>query len=146
MTTPAHVYETYIRCEPEAAWNAIVDGDQTVQYYYGTRVESEWTVGAPIRYLSPAGDVVADGEILAIDAPKRLEMTFLPHWDEALKAEGATRMAWLIDSKNGSTRVRIEYFGLEPDSATYADFMEGIPYIVAGMKTLLETGEPMVTG
>ena len=146
MTTPNHVYETYIRCEPEAAWNAIVDGDQTTRYYYGTRVDSEWKVGSAIRYYSPGGEVVADGEILAIDELERIEMTFLPHWDPALEAEGPTRKAWLIDSKNGSTRVRIEYFDLDPDSASYADFMEGIPSVVSGMKPLLETEDPLVAG
>lgn len=146
MNPATHIYETYIRCEPEAAWKAITDGDETVKYFYGTRVESEWAVGSPIRYFSPAGDIVADGEILAFDAPKRVEMTFLPHWDATLEAEGPTRTAWLVDTKNGLTRVRVEYYDLAADSASFADFMEGIPFIVAGMKTVLETGAPLGPG
>jgi uncharacterized protein YndB with AHSA1/START domain len=146
MTTPTHIHETYIKCTPEAAWQAIVDGDQTVRYYYGTRVESDWEVGSPIRYHSPGGDIVADGEILAIDEPKSLEMTFHPHWDATLEAEGASHMAWLIDTKNGLTRVRCEYYDLATDSASYADFVEGIPFIIAGMKTVLETGQPLNVG
>lgn len=143
MSVPVHVYETYISCEPEAAWAAITDGDQTVQYYYGTRVESTWEADTPVRYLSSDGGVVADGIVLAIDAPQRLELTFHPRWDPDLEAEGPTRMVWLVASENGLTQVRVELYDVAPDSRTYEDFTNGLPFIVAGMKTLLETGEPL---
>lgn len=141
--TPSHVYQTYIRCRPEAAWEAIVDGNLTVQYFYGTRVESTWEPGTEIRYLGDGGTLVADGEVIAFDPPHRLEMTFLPHWDPELEAEGPARMAWIVDEANGLTRVTVEYYGLPADGKQAADFMGGIPYIVAGMKTLLETGSPI---
>ena len=142
MTAPSHVYQTYIRCDPAAAWDAIVNGDQTVQYYYGTRVESDFTEAAPIRYLSPDGSVVADGVIIAVDEPRRLELMFHARWDQELSDEGPVRMVWIIDEKNGLTSVTVESY-MEPESKTYDNFSGGIPYIVAGMKTLLETGEPL---
>ena len=142
MTTPSHVYQTYIRCEPASAWDAIVNGDQTVQYYYGTRVESDFTEAAPIRYLSPDGSVVADGVIIAVDEPRRLELMFHARWDQELSEEGPVRMVWLVDEANGLTTLTVESF-MYPESKTYGNFSEGIPYIVSGMKTLLETGEPL---
>jgi DNA-binding transcriptional ArsR family regulator/uncharacterized protein YndB with AHSA1/START domain len=145
MTAPSHIYKTYIRCEPEAAWNALVDGDQTVQYYYGTRVESDFTEAAPIRYLHPDGSLVADGVIIAVDEPRRLELMFHARWDQELSAEGPVRMVWTIDESNGLTSVTVESY-MEPGSRTYDDFSGGIPYIVAGMKTLLETGKPLSSG
>jgi uncharacterized protein YndB with AHSA1/START domain len=145
MTVPSHVYETYIRCEPAAAWDAIVNGDQTVHYYYGTRVESDFTEAAPIRYLSPDGSVVADGVIIAVDEPRRLELMFHARWDQELSDEGPVRMVWTIDEANGLTSVTVESY-MDPESKAYEDFSGGIPYIVAGMKTLLETGEPLGGG
>ncbi|MDJ0922971.1 MAG: helix-turn-helix domain-containing protein [Acidimicrobiia bacterium] len=145
MTVPSHVYQTYIKCTPEAAWNAIVSGDLTVQYYYGTRVESDFTEAAPIRYLSPEGSVVADGVIIAVDEPHRLELMFHARWDQELSEEGPVRMVWIIDEANGLTSVTVESY-MDPESKTYGDFSGGIPYIVAGMKTLLETGEPLGSG
>ncbi len=145
MTAPSHVYQTYIRCDPTAVWDAIVNGDQTVQYYYGTRVESDFTEAAPIRYLSPDGSVVADGIIIAVDAPRRLELMFHARWDQELSEEGPVRMVWIIDEANGLTSVTVESY-MEPESKTYDDFSGGIPYIVAGLKTLLETGEPLSSG
>ena len=146
MSKPTHVYEAYIRCPVEAAWEAIVDGEQTFRYFYGTKVDSDWAPGSPIRYLSATGDVVADGEIVSIDAPKRVEMMFHPRWDPELEAEGAVRTVWLVEESMGLTRVAVEYHELDPASKTYQDFVAGIPFIVSGMKTLLETGEPIGSG
>ncbi|MCP5026696.1 MAG: ATPase [Actinomycetia bacterium] len=143
MSEPTHVYETYIRCEPEAAWRAMVDGGQTVQYFYGTRVESDWQPGSSLRYLAPDGAVVADGEVVAVDEPRRLEIMFHPRWDPELEAEGPARTVWFVDEVNGLTRVRVEYHDLDPAGRILPDFTEGIPLIVAGMKTLLETGGPL---
>ncbi len=140
VPNPSHIYQTYIKCEPEAAWAAITDGDLTVRYFYGTRVESSWEIGSPIRYLAPDGSVVASGEVLAFDPPSRLELTFLAHWDPALEAEGPAHQAWLVEEVDGLTRVTVEYYGMTANPKSAADFMEGIPLIVAGMKTLLETG------
>ena len=142
MTAPSHLYQTYIRCTPQAAWDAIVNGDQTIQYYYGTRVESDFTEAAPIRYLSPDGSVVADGVVIAADEPHRLELMFHARWDQELSDEGPVRMVWIIDDTDGLTSVTVESH-MDPESKTYREFSGGVPYIVAGMKTLLETGKPL---
>jgi DNA-binding transcriptional ArsR family regulator len=145
MTTPTHVYQVFINATVQATWNAIVDGDQTVQYYYGTRVDSDFRPGSPVTYAYPDGRVAADGEIIAADEPKRLELTFHPRWDPALEAEGCTRMVWAIDDVDGAVRLTVECHDLDPGSKTYTDFVAGIPYIVSGLKTLLETGAPMAS-
>ena len=36
-----HVYSIYINADPARVWRAITDGDETAQYYYGTRVNSD---------------------------------------------------------------------------------------------------------
>src|SRR3954454_22805690 len=60
-----HVYTIYINAEPARVWRALTDGDETAQYYYGTRVRSDWQPGSPIFYDYPDGTVAADGEILS---------------------------------------------------------------------------------
>jgi DNA-binding transcriptional ArsR family regulator/uncharacterized protein YndB with AHSA1/START domain len=143
MAHPTHVYQTYIRSTLEAVWAAITDGDQTVQYYYGTRVESDWKAGSVVRYTYPDGGLAADGEVVAIDPPKRLEMTFHPRWDPDLEAEGPAHMVWLLEEEHGMVKLVVEYLDLDPAGKTYAEFAPGISYIVSGLKTLLETGKPM---
>src|SRR5919107_2656633 len=60
-----HVYSIYINASPERVWQAITDGDETVQYYFGTRVSSDWAPGSHIRYDYPDGTVAADGDVIA---------------------------------------------------------------------------------
>ena len=141
MSKPVHIYKAYINAAQEAVWDAIVNGDQTVQYFYGTRVESDWEVGSPIVYYQGDGSIAADGEIISIDAPKRLEYTFQARWDPEMVAEGPAREVWALAEVNGMCELTIELYDVESDSKTYDDFVNGFPYIVSGMKSLLETGK-----
>ncbi len=143
MSTPDHVYQAFIRADIKEVWRALVDGDMTVRYYYGTRVESDWEEDADIRYYYPDGSLVAEGTVLAIDPPHRLEMTFLPHWDPELNAEGPVRQVWLVEEADGVAKLTVETFDMDPSSKTYRDFTSGYPFIISGLKTLLETGDPL---
>lgn len=143
MSEPDHVYQVIINVEPKLVWNAIVDGEITQQYFYGTRVESEWERGSEIRYLDSNGGVVADGEILDIEPGHRLDMTFQARWDPELIAEGPAREVWIVDDFNGAAKLTIELHDTPVGSKTHGDFVGGFPYIVSGMKTLLETGRTL---
>lgn len=143
VANPSHVYKAVIAAPAAAVFNAITDGDMTVQYYYGTRVESSWQVGAPIRYMGPDGSVVADGAVLAFDPNKRVEMTFHARWDPDIEREGPVQMAWIVEEDGKTTTLTVEYYDVEPGSKTEADFNGGIAYIVSGLKTLVETGKPL---
>jgi len=143
MSKPDHVYQVIINVEPKLVWNAIVDGDMTKQYFYGTRVESDWESGSAIHYYDSDGGVVADGEIVAIESGHRVEMTFQARWDPELVAEGPAREIWIVDDFNGAAKLTIELYDTPAGSKTYEDFVGGFPYIVSGMKTLLETGKTL---
>ena len=140
LSRPIHVYKTFINAPRHAVWEAMTDGDLTVQYFYGTRVASDWGVGDPILYTYPDGSVAADGEVVAIDAPRRLERTFHARWDADLEAEGPVREVWMLSEEGGVTALTLELYGVTAESATYAEFTGGYAYIISGMKTLIETG------
>lgn len=141
---PVHVYEAYIRASVDDVWQAIVDPDRTVQYFYGTRVQSDWKVGGSMNYTNADGDeLVSEGTLIAIDPPHRIEFTFTALWDPELTAEGPCREVWALADVNGMTRLTIELYDVTEDSKTYTDFVQGFPYIVSGMKSLLETGQPL---
>jgi uncharacterized protein YndB with AHSA1/START domain/DNA-binding transcriptional ArsR family regulator len=140
MDTPDHVYKAYIRAGAQEVWDAIVDPDQTVQYYYGTRVSSDWQPGSALVYHDGAGAVVADGNLIAVDPPHRLEFTFQARWDPALIDEGPVREVWAIREVNGMAELTIEIYDMPADGPTYRDFTAGLPYIVSGLKSLVETG------
>jgi len=143
MSDPVHVYQVFINAAPAQVWQAIVDGEQTQRYFYGTRVESTWEPGAELSYFGADGAVVADGKVIAIAAPYRLEMTFQAHWDPDLEAEGPAREVWLLEDVNGVTKLTVEMHDVAVGSKTYEDFTGGFPYIVSGLKTFVETGESL---
>ncbi len=83
--------------------------------------------------------------MIAIDEPNRLEVTFHAHWDPELEAEGPVREVYLLeDEKMGLTKLTVELYDAALDSKTMADTIDHFPFIVSGLKTLLETGTPLV--
>src|SRR5215210_1939914 len=74
VDTVEHVYSVYVQAPAERVWRAITDGDETVRYYYGTRVQSTWDKGAALSYTYPDGSIAADGEVVEVDRPNRLVM------------------------------------------------------------------------
>ncbi|MGI9641992.1 MAG: ArsR/SmtB family transcription factor [Acidimicrobiia bacterium] len=140
QTAPDHVYQIIIDAPTDVVWNAIVDGDVTVEYFYGTRVESTWLVGDPVSYLYPDGSVAADGTVIAIEPGVMVERYFHPRWDTELEAEGPAREIWRVDEIGDATRLTIELFETPIGSKTHSEFSGGLVFIASGMKTLLETG------
>ncbi|HXG25372.1 MAG TPA: SRPBCC domain-containing protein [Candidatus Binatia bacterium] len=131
-----HVYSIYINADAERVWKAITDGDETVKYFYGTRISSAWRPGSHIRYDYPDGTVAADGEVLSIEPPRRLEMTFRALWDRDLAAEGHVRQVWELEFQDGVTKLTVTTSGMSAKQAE--QFTGGIVYIVSGLKSVVE--------
>jgi uncharacterized protein YndB with AHSA1/START domain/DNA-binding transcriptional ArsR family regulator len=135
-----HVYTIFINASPDRVWQAITNGDDTVQYYYGTRVNSDWKVGSRVSYDYDDGTVAADGEVLAFDPPSRLETTFQARWSPEAEAEGPLRHIWRLEDADGATKLTVTTAGLKKGSKEAEGFGEGIIFIVSGLKTFLEGG------
>jgi uncharacterized protein YndB with AHSA1/START domain/DNA-binding transcriptional ArsR family regulator len=141
MHAPDHVYSVLIRATPDRVWKAITDGVETERYYYGTRVDSDWSVGGRIVYAYPDGSVAADGEVLEIDPGRRVLMTFHARWSPEIDAEGPVRMAWEVEpAGEGVSKLTVTTSGMVADGHVIAEFPEGLVFIVSGLKTYLETG------
>ena len=146
MDTIDHVYSVYIKASPDRVWRAITDGDETVRYCYGTRVTSDWSAGSPLTYAYPDGSTAADGKVLEIEPGRRVVMSFHPRWDPGVEADGPVRMTWEVEpAENGGSKLTV-VSALVPGSKSAEEFAGGIVYIVSGLKTFIETGEPLVVG
>jgi DNA-binding transcriptional ArsR family regulator/uncharacterized protein YndB with AHSA1/START domain len=144
MLAPDHVYSVLIRATPDRVWKAITDGSETEQYYFGTRVDSDWTVGGPIVYAYPDGSIAADGEVIEIDPGSRVLMTFHPRWSPEIEAEGPVRMSWAVEpAGDGVSKLTVVTSGMIEGGVVQREFGGGIVHIVSGMKTWLETGAPL---
>ena len=146
MLAPDHVYSVMIRATPDRIWRAITDGVETERYYYGTRVDSDWSIGGRIVYAYPDGSVAADGEVLELEPERRLLMSFHPRWSSEIEAEGPVRMSWEIEpAGDGVSKLTVVTSGAREGGVIQAEFAGGIVYIVSGLKTYLETGEPLMS-
>jgi len=146
---PAHVYQIYIRTTPERLWQALIDGDMTRQYYFGCRVASDWTPGSPYRLVDDAGAALVAGENIEVNPPRRLVQTFGAQGAPEVGREGPSTVTWEIEplGNAGQTcRLTLVHEGIDPTSARGKELAAGWAQILSGLKTLLETGEPLVVG
>ena len=139
---PRHVFATFIRATPEAIWRALTESDFTTRYWYGSTIHSDWTAGAPWELRTSGGQVGITGEVLEADAPRRLVVTYKQAWGGG--DEPPSRVTFEVDDAGPGVQKLTVVHGTEPGSPTrIADVAAGWPFIIAGLKTLLETGEPL---
>jgi uncharacterized protein YndB with AHSA1/START domain len=146
MTEQAtQVYAVFIRATPEQVWDAITKPEFTTKYFHGTKIESTFEPGTP--YLSVAGsDTVVDGEILESDPPRTLKHTWRALWDPETAAEPHSRVTWEIEPQEGGvTKLTVTHDQLEAAPKTAESVAGGWEYVLSGLKTVLETGEPLST-
>src|ERR1700761_7382174 len=60
----------------ETLWKVLTDPKYIPQYMFGCVAETDWQPGSPLLWKGAAdGKVYVKGEVVAIDAPHRLEYT-----------------------------------------------------------------------
>jgi uncharacterized protein YndB with AHSA1/START domain len=136
------VYEIYIKTTPERLWQAITDSDIRSKYQFGAQIKSDWTAGSRYEMGSEAVPL-GEGEILEVDAPRRLVQSMVALWSDEVKAEGTTRITWEIEPVGDSCRLVLTHDQLR-DGAN-DEIYGGWPMILSGLKTWLETGELLTT-
>jgi uncharacterized protein YndB with AHSA1/START domain/DNA-binding transcriptional ArsR family regulator len=141
---PTHVYQLFIRTTPERLWQALTDGEFTQQYYFNTRVESTWEPGSSYRYTYLNGDLALEGEILEIDPPRKLVTTFKPTWDQRLAEGSPSTVTWEIVSMGEVCKLSLIHEGVDPETFASAGLDLGWTQVISGLKTFLETGQPLV--
>lgn len=138
----AQVYRIVIKATPEAVWEAIVTPELTARYFHRARI----TV-TPEHYDSrgPEGQVWGDAPVHEWDPPRRLVHGWGSLYDDELGAEPMSRVTWEIeDQGDGTVLLTLTHDRLEDSPRTAAAvFGKGWTGVVSGLKTLLETGEPM---
>lgn len=141
-----HVYELYIRTTPETLWRAITSAEWTRQYFYGTSVESDWSEGSPIVYRNSDGTIALEGRIIEAIPDRRLVTTFsMTHHPEG-KHEPPSQVTWDIESRGPTCKLTVTHDGFASETVTYRETRSGWNPVLSGLKTLLETGEPLEIG
>jgi uncharacterized protein YndB with AHSA1/START domain len=136
---PAHLQQLVIRATPERVWRTLTDGDLTARYYFNARVESDWTVGAAYRYVTPDGSILVEGEVREADPPRRLALTFLPTFAARDHADLAPSfVTYDLEPTPEGCRLTVSHYDLDPAHPLTAELIEGWGHILAGLKTTAE--------
>ncbi len=144
MTGTTFVYVTYIRTTPEKLWAALTQPEFTKAYWAETWQESDWKVGSDWRLMIPDGRVGDVGRILEIDYPKKLVIEWSIDFQPELKAEGPTRVTYLLEDAGTAVKLTLTQETPVTKSKIIDAMSQGWPHLFASLKSLLETGEPLI--
>lgn len=148
-------FRVYIQAPAARVFEAITSPEFSVKYGYGGEVHLDLTPGGDYRNDTTAamkemgmGDVAVTGRILDVDPPNRLVQTWIAAWHGE-----ETTLTWdLMEYAGGLTRLTLTHdctgaphTALDVEGTGDADQGGGgWPWVLASIKTLLETGQPMV--
>ncbi len=138
------VYVTYIRTTPEKLWDALQKPQFTRAYWFGNTQESDWKKGSAWKMLAPDGKPNASGEIVEIEEPKRLVVSWRGEKSPELQAEGHSRCTYEIEATPGGTvRLTVTHEIDRPNSALIRGVSGGWPMVLSNLKSFLESGEAL---
>src|SRR5256885_4574595 len=140
------VYSVFIRATPEQVWDGITKPEFTRKYFFDSAIESTLEPGAPYLSSKSDGTKLVEGEILDADPPRLLRHTWHSIWDPETADEPFSRVTWEIEpQEDGTTKLTVVHDRLEASPQTAAGVSGGWSYVLSGLKTLLETGEPLTS-
>ena len=144
----SHVFQIYIRSSAKHLWQALTQPEKTRQYFYGTSIRSDFKAGSKVDYyqLDEAGNEFSPvvGEIIDVVPEKLLDHTFT----FTDRDDPPSRVTYQIEEMGEMVKLTVIHSELDAASRTYEDVGQGWPYIISGLKSMLETGEalPSQTG
>jgi uncharacterized protein YndB with AHSA1/START domain len=140
------VYSVFVRATPEQLWDAITKPEFTTKYFFGSRIESTFEVGAPYDgWTADRSQRLVDGEVLESNRPTRLVTTWRALYDPDTAAEPFSRVTWEIEpaSAEGVTKLTVIHDELDSSPKTAESVAGGWSYVLSGLKTFVETGKPL---
>jgi uncharacterized protein YndB with AHSA1/START domain len=145
MGRSTFVYVTYIRTTPERLWSALTgDVEFMKQYWFGVYCESEWKAGSSWRMVHPDGSISDAGEIVEADPLRRLVIRWRHEKRPELKAEGDSLCTMEIERSGAAVRLSITHTIEREPSKLIEAVSGGWPKIISNLKSLLETGSPVL--
>ena len=141
---PAIVYTIYIASTPEKVWQALTSAEFSRKYFFGNAVEVELRIGGAYVVRTPDGSLHISGEVIECDPPNRLTITFNVNWPGLVEKLGPTLVTFEIEQAGGAVKLTLIQSHDRPLSDDILDGgRQGWPAILSGLKSVLETGNPL---
>jgi uncharacterized protein YndB with AHSA1/START domain len=156
MSDTEFAYKTYINTTPQRLWQALTDPAFT-RRYWGVAFDTDWQPGSTMTWEEQGGKTTDPAQVILESEPYRKLSytwhTFTQQWAEAvgvdddtlakIAAEPRSKVTFEIEPVGEMVKLTVVHDGFEPDSTVLGMIGEGWPALVASLKTLLETGEPL---
>jgi uncharacterized protein YndB with AHSA1/START domain len=142
---PSLVYTIYIASTPEQVWEALTSAEFSRKYFFGNAVEVDLRVGGAYIVRTPDGALHVSGEVIECDPLRKLTITFNVNWPALIEKLGPTLVTYEIEPAGDAVRLTLTEAHDRPISDDIlAGGRQGWPAILSSLKSLLETGEPLV--
>jgi len=142
MSKPEFVYTTYIETTPEKLWHALTDGSFSERYWFGIRLRSDWKVGSSFEMVRSDGTISDAGKVVECDPPRRLAYTFV-NLSDKYKNEFPALATFVLEPYGKLVKLTLTHEGFTEGGNFLLAVSKGWPAILSGLKSLLETGQPL---
>jgi uncharacterized protein YndB with AHSA1/START domain len=142
---PTLVYTIYIASTPRELWQALTSAEFSRQYFFGNSVEIDLHVGGDFIVRTPDGALHISGEVIECETEKKLTVTFNVNRPALIEKLGQTLVTYEIESMGDAVRLTLTEAHDRPISDDIlSGGRQGWPAIISSLKSVLETGKPLV--
>ena len=135
------VYRLFIKASSEQIWDAITKPEFTTRYFFASRVELS---DGRRRAYGPAGELGGTRRSSRRTRRAGSSTSGGGSYDPELAEEETSRVTWEIEPQEGGyCLLTVVHDRLEGAPKTAESVAGGWMLVLSGLKTLLETGEPL---
>ena len=144
MPKPKHVMTTLIKTTPETLWEALTTPEMTRKYFFGLTISTDYAIGAEVTYTTPDGEVKLRGKLTEFTPQKKLAYSYISNIDADEIGDPDSLVTFEIEQLDDICKLTMIHDGFPSENQTYRNVGSGWPVILSGLKTLLETGAPLM--
>lgn len=133
-----------VNASAEALWKVLTDNAFIPQYMFGCVAETDWKPGSPLLWMGAAdGKLYVKGNVVAVDAPHRLEYTVIDPNNPAIPDIPSNYLSMVYEIRAQGEALVFEiiqgdYAKVAEGQKRYDDTLQGDDFILVKIKALAE--------
>ncbi len=142
---PNTIYVIYIASTPDKVWAALTRPEFTRQYFFGHAVDIEPREGGNFRMRTPDGREHISGKVIEWNPPRRLSVTWRVESMPEFRELPECLVTYDVERSGDSVRLTLtEAHSWDIPDAILSGGRAGWPAILSSLKSVLETGRPLI--
>jgi uncharacterized protein YndB with AHSA1/START domain len=139
QTNHKSTFRTTINAPLEKVWNALTNPELVAKYLFGTKQETNWKVGSPIKWSGEyeGTKYVDKGTVLEYNANEKLSYSYLSSWSAMEdKEENYLFVVYKVNALGKNTELTITQSNYSEEKAK--DSIKNWTAVIDGLKKLVE--------